>query len=216
VIEEVVMEWPAMVFLGAYHGINPGMGWLFAVALGLQQGSALGVWRALPPIVIGHALSIAVVLVAVAAMEIVVPRGALHVVVATTLVAMGLFRLWRHRHPRFGGMQVGFADLTIWSFLMASAHGAGLMVLPFVMPAPPVAAATHEHAHHIASASVNVATANAMATAVHTMAYFVVMSLVAWVVYRKLGLRLLRTAWFDMDRAWAAALVVTGIFVLMK
>ena len=84
------------------------------------------------------------------------------------------------------------------------------------MPAPPVAAATHEHAHHIASASVNVATANAMATAVHTMAYFVVMSLVAWVVYRKLGLRLLRTAWFDMDRTWALALVVTGIGVLLN
>src|SRR5689334_18982593 len=59
------MDWQAMVLLGAYHGINPGMGWLFAVALGLQQGSARGVWRALPPIVAGHALSIGVVLVTV-------------------------------------------------------------------------------------------------------------------------------------------------------
>jgi hypothetical protein len=213
------MNWQAMVFLGAYHGINPGMGWLFAVALGLQQGSARGVWRALPPIAAGHALSVGVVLVTVRVAQVVVPPDALNVFVAALLIAMGLYRLWRHRHPRFGGMQVGFRDLTAWSFLMASAHGAGLMVLPFVMrrPAPLSAAAPPlgEHAHHIASASTNVAAVDVMALAIHTMAYLVVMTLAAWVVYRKLGLRLLRTSWFDMDRMWAAALVVTGLFVLL-
>ena len=122
------MDWQAMVFLGAYHGINPGMGWLFAVALGLQQGSARGVWRALPPIVAGHALAVGVVLVTVGLAQIVVPPGPLNALVAALLISMGLYRLWRHRHPQFGGMQVGFRDLTAWSFLMASAHGAGLMV----------------------------------------------------------------------------------------
>jgi hypothetical protein len=214
------MDWQVMVFLGAYHGINPGMGWLFAVALGLQQGSARGVWRALPPIAAGHALSVGVVLVTVGVAQVVVPPDALNVFVAALLLAMGLYRLWRHRHPRFGGMQVGFRDLTAWSFLMASAHGAGLMVLPFVMqrPAPLSAAAAPplgEHAHHIASASTNAAAVDVMALAIHTLAYLVVMTLAAWVVYRKLGLRLLRTAWFDMDRVWAAALVVTGLFVLL-
>jgi hypothetical protein len=198
------MDWKAMVFLGAYHGINPGMGWLFAVALGLQQGSARGVWRALPPIVAGHALSVGVVLVTVGLAQIVVPSDALNVIVAVLLVSMGLYRLWRHGHPRFGGMQVGFRDLTTWSFLMASAHGAGLMVLPFVMPLrSPLAAASHEHAHHVASASTDVA----MAIALHTTSYLVVMTLAAWIVYRKVGLGLLRTAWFNMDTAWAAALV---------
>ena len=216
------MDWQAMVFLGAYHGINPGMGWLFAVALGLQQGSARGVWRALPPIVAGHALSVGVVLVTVGLAQVVVPPDMLNVLVAAMLISMGLYRLWRHGHPRFGGMQVGFRDLTIWSFLMASAHGAGLMVLPFVMqpPAPLSAAApsaaSHAHAHHIASASASVAAVDAMAVAVHTAAYLIVMTLCAWVVYRKLGLSLLRTAWFNLDWAWAAALVATGVVVLLK
>ena len=128
------MDWPAIVGLGAYHGINPGMGWLFAVALGMQQGSARGVWRALPPIALGHAASVAVVLTIAAAARLVVPLAVLNVVVAAALMSLGVYRLWRHRHPRVGGMQVGFRDLTLWSFLMASAHGAGFMVLPFVMP----------------------------------------------------------------------------------
>ena len=206
------MDWQAMVLLGTYHGINPGMGWLFAVALGLQQGSARGVWRALPPIAAGHALSVGSVLVIVGLAQIVVPPDALNVLVSGLLISMGLYRLCRHGHPRFGGMQVGFRDLTAWSFLMASAHGAGLMVLPFVMQPPALlSAASHEHAHHVATA--NATGVTAMAFAVHTISYLVVMTLAAWVVYRKLGLGLLRRAWFNVDRAWAAALVATGFVV---
>ena len=82
-------------------------------------------------------------------------------------MTLGLYRLWRHRHPRFGGMQVGFRDLTVWSFLMASAHGAGFMVLPFVMPTPAaLAAASHVHASHAAVAGANVATGDVGAMAV--------------------------------------------------
>src|SRR5688572_6231442 len=207
------MDWQAMVVLGAYHGINPGMGWLFAVALGMQHGGARGVWRALPPIALGHAGAVAVVLAIAAAARLVVPLAALNVLVAAVLMSMGVYRLWRHRHPRVGGMQVGFRDLTVWSFLMASAHGAGLMVLPFVMPtAATVAAANHVHAHHVGPAA-NVAAA---AVALHTGAYFTVMMLAAWIVYRKLGLGLLRKAWFNLDWLWAAALVLTGFVVLMK
>jgi hypothetical protein len=113
-------------------------------------------------------------------------------------------------------MQVGFRDLTAWSFLMASAHGAGLMMLPFVMQPPaPLSAASHAHAHHTASGA-NVAAVSAMAIGVHTLSYLIVMTLAAWVVYRRLGLGLLRTAWFNVDSAWAAALVVTGIVVLLN
>jgi hypothetical protein len=208
------MDWHAMVFLGAYHGINPGMGWLFAVALAMQQGSARGVWRALPPIALGHAAAVALVVALAAAARLVVPAAALNGAIAVVLISLGAYRLWRHRHPRVGGMQVGFRDLTLWSFLMASAHGAGLMVLPFVTPAAStVAAADHHHAHHVEAAAASVAAA---AVALHTAAYFSVMLLAAWIVYRKLGLGLLRKAWFNLDWLWAAALVLTGIVVLLK
>jgi hypothetical protein len=210
------MNWQTMVLLGAYHGINPGMGWLFAVALGLQQGSARGVWRALPPIALGHAVSVGVVLAIAAVLQLVVPLDMLKVVVASTLIATGLYRWWRHRHPRFGGMQVGFRDLAIWSCLMASAHGAGLMVLPFVLRTSSPVAAAHAHMHHAASATSSIAGVASMAVIVHTLAYLLVMTAAAWVVYRKLGLRLLRTAWINMDWVWAGALVVTGVIVLVE
>jgi hypothetical protein len=113
-------------------------------------------------------------------------------------------------------MQVGFRDLTLWSFLMASAHGAGFMVVPFVMSAPPgLSAAGHAHMHHVAAAP-GWATAGAMAVAVHTLSYLVAMALAAWVVYRKLGLSLLRRAWVNVDWMWAGALVLTGLVVLLK
>ena len=210
------MDWHAMVFLGAYHGINPGMGWLFAVALGMQRGSAHGVWGALPPIALGHAAAVSVVLLSVGLAQIVIPMDTLRVLVASMLTMLGLYRLWRHRHPRYGGMQVGFRDLTVWSFLMASAHGAGFMVVPFVMSAPPMlSAAGHEHMHHMAAAT-NGAAAGTMAVAVHTLSYLIVMTVAAWVVYRKLGLSLLRKAWLNVDWVWAGALVLTGLIVLLK
>jgi hypothetical protein len=216
-VGRLLMDWQAMACLGAYHGINPGMGWLFAVALGMQRGRARGVWSALPPIALGHAAAVGVVLVAIGLAQVVVPPDALRILVAVMLMILGLYRLWRHRHPRFGGMQVGFRDLTAWSFLMASAHGAGVMVLPFVMPtASTLSAAGHAHAGHMVSADPSVTATGAMALAIHTLAYFTVMALVAWVVYRKLGLSLLRKAWINVDWVWAAALVVTGIVVLLK
>ena len=209
------MDWHAMVLLGAYHGINPGMGWLFAVALGMQRGSARGVWGALPPIALGHAAAVAVVLVAVGLAQIVIPMDTLRVLVASMLTILGLYRLWRHRHPRYGGMQVGFLDLTVWSFLMASAHGAGFMVVPFVMSAPPMlSAAGHEHLHHMVAATSG-ATDGALAVAVHTLSYLIAMTVAAWVVYRKLGLSLLRKAWLNMDWVWAGALALTGFVVLL-
>jgi len=211
------MNWEAMVLLGAYHGINPGMGWLFAVALGLQQGSARGVWRALPPIALGHAVAVGLVLTIAALARVVVPLEALKILVALSLVTLGLYRLWRHRHPRFGGMQVGFRDLTAWSFLMASAHGAGFMVLPFVMRMPAaLAAAGHQHAHHVPGAATSAVAGDVLAVGLHTLSYLTVMSLAAWLVYRRLGLSLLRTAWFNVDWMWAAALVVTGAVVLAR
>ncbi len=210
------MHWEAMVLIGAYHGINPGMGWLFAVALGMQQGSARGVWRALPPIALGHAAAVALILLTALLAGLVVPLDGLKTAVALILIALGLRKLWRHRHPRFGGMQVGLRDLVVWSFLMATAHGAGLMVLPFVTPSSAALGAGHEHASHMAAAEMGVATAGVFALGVHTLAYFTAMGLAAWIVYRRLGLGVLRRAWINLDWMWAGALVVTGAVVLWK
>jgi len=210
------MHWEAMVLIGAYHGINPGMGWLFAVALGMQQGSARGVWRALPPIALGHAAAVALILLTALLAGLVVPLDELKAAVALILIALGLRKLWRHRHPRFGGMQVGLRDLVVWSFLMATAHGAGLMVLPFVTPSSAALGAGHEHASHMAAAGMGVATAGVFALGVHTLAYFTAMGLAAWIVYRRLGLGVLRRAWINLDWMWAGALVVTGAVVLWK
>jgi uncharacterized membrane protein len=206
-----------MLLLGAYHGINPGMGWLFAVALGMQQGSSRGVWSALPPIALGHALAVGAVLLAAGLAQFIVPLGALKIVVACILLAFGVYRLWRHRHPRYGGMRVGFRDLTTWSFLMASAHGAGFMVLPFVMRmssgVEAVGASMGSSAHHMTAAGS--AWNAAMLLVLHTLSYLVVTALAAWIVYRWLGLALLRTAWLNLDFVWAAALAVAGAVVLL-
>ena len=207
------MGWEAMGFLGVYHGINPGMGWLFAVALGLQHGSARGVWRALPPLVAGHAAAVGVVLLLAGLAQLIVPLDTLRFVVASMLIVLGLYRLRRHGHPRYGGMQVGHRDLTVWSFLMASAHGAGVMVLPFVMRSAAVSAASHDHAH---AAPAAIGLAGGVAVAVHTLAYFTALTLIAWIVYHRFGLGLLRSAWFNLDWVWAGALVVTGLIVLLN
>ena len=211
------MDWKAMIGLGAYHGINPGMGWLFAVALGMQAGRASAMWRALPPIALGHAFAVATVVALFAGAGVVLPFDVVKAVIAATLVSLGIYRLWRHRHPRFGGMQVGFRDLTIWSFLMASAHGAGLMVVPFVIGAEDsvsaLAASHAEHAHRVVA---NTAWADAMAVGLHTLSYVLVSTLIAWVVYRKLGVAFLRVAWFNLDWLWAGALVITGVLVVLS
>lgn len=208
------LSW-TMLLLGAAHGINPAMGWLFAVGLGLQEQSRLAVWRALGPMALGHALAIAAVVLLAAAIGLVVPPDPLKWVVAAVLLAFGVFHLVRHRHPRWGGMRVGPRDLSIWSFLMASAHGAGLMVLPFVLKAAP-ATGHAGHAAHVQAPGVSAAQAAALlATAVHTAGYLLVTGLVAVVVYEKLGLRMLRSYWINLNAVWAAALVATAAFTLL-
>jgi hypothetical protein len=198
--------WPALFLLGAYHGINPGMGWLFAVARGMQEHATKAVTRALVPITLGHALSIGLVVALAGLIQIVLPLGYVQIVVAFALISLGIFRIVRRRHFAWGGMQVGFRDLTFWSFLMASAHGAGLMVLPIVLhTAMP---AGHEHMHMAMQTGI-------AGTLVHTLGYLSVTALIALLVYRKFGLSLLRQGWFNLDLVWAVALIVTGCVALV-
>ena len=204
-----------MLLLGAYHGLNPGMGWLFAVALGMQEQKGSAVARALVPIALGHALAIGSVVLAAAFLGMTLPLAAIRYSVAAILVGLGIFCLVRHWHPRWVRMQVGFRDLTVWSFLMASAHGAGLMVVPVLLGSSTVEAqggmAGHNHMFPPSASPL----AGMLATGVHTVAYLAVTGLIAWVVYRKFGLALLRKAWFNFDLLWAAALVATGLVTLL-
>ena len=135
--------WLSLAGLGAVHGLNPGMGWLFAVALGMQEGRTRAVWRALPPLALGHALAIAAAVLGAAAVGQLLPPRVLVWIVGGMLLGLGALRLARHRHPRYGGMQVGFRDLTFWSFLLASAYGADLMLLPVLLGSRTVAAADY-------------------------------------------------------------------------
>jgi hypothetical protein len=202
-----------MLFLGAYHGINPGMGWLFAVALGMQEQKGSAVARSLLPIALGHALAIGSVVLAAAFLGTVLPLAALRYPIAAVLIGLGVYCLVRHQHPRWVRMQVGFRDLTVWSFLMASAHGAGLMVVPVLLAGSTVEAAEKTAGQNHPSAASPLA--GLLATGLHTVGYLAVTGLVAWVVYRKLGLALLRKAWLNLDLVWAAALVVTGLVTVV-
>src|SRR5262245_27640737 len=202
-MSEELAVWSTLFLLGAYHGINPGMGWLFAVARGMQEHRARAVAMSLPPIALGHALSIGVVVLIAGLAQVAVPLTYLRIGVAVALVGLGVYKLIRSRHFRWGGMQVGFRELTIWSFLMASAHGAGLMVLPVVLSGP--------HAHHAVQGSAG----GVWATLVHTLGYFCVPAAVALLVYKILGSAMLRRSWVNLDLIWAIALIVTGVVALL-
>jgi hypothetical protein len=212
-----VWPWVVLLGLGAFHGINPGMGWLFAVALGLQEQRRSAVWNALPPIAVGHALSVGLVVALVALIHASIPYRVLRWIAAAVLIGFGVYRLVRARHPRWVGMRVGFRDLTLWSFLMASAHGAGLMLVPVFLGTMHQENLHDAHAAHGAHSAhgadldlLNHPWLATVAVVVHTLGHLLVAGLVAMVVYEKLGVRILRRAWFNFDLAWAVALVVSG------
>jgi hypothetical protein len=213
-----VWPWAALALLGAMHGLNPGMGWLFAVALGLQERDRRAVWRALLPMATGHALAISAAAAIAAVVGLAVPMGILRWCVAATLMVFGVSRLARHRHPRWAAMRVNRRDLTLWSFLMATAHGAGLMALPLMLRA--TADAGYVGHHHrlpvgpaLASASVlpQGVDVGLLATLLHTAGYLAVTGLLAVAVYERFGLRVLRTAWVNLDLIWAVALIGTAV-----
>jgi hypothetical protein len=202
---EMTGSWAALLGLGAFHGINPGMGWLFAVALGLQERRRGAVLSALLPLGIGHALAVAAAIALALVAGAVMPLQWVRWVVAAILVVFGVSRLFRHRHPSWASMRVSKSGLTLWSFLMASAHGAGLMVVPLFlrMSMPP---------GHAAHAAMMGSPLNAvLATSLHAIGYLVVTAAVAFLVFEKLGVGMLRKAWFNLDLVWAVALICTGL-----
>ena len=206
-------SWAMLISLGAFHGINPAMGWLFAVALGMQERRRGAVLRALVPLGAGHALAVAASVGVAFALGGVVPMRELRWAIAGVLVALGVMRFFRHRHPRWVGMRVSMGGLTLWSFLMASAHGAGMMVVPVFVSMS--MADGGGHAHHMAAAAETHATVALLATGLHAVSYLAVTALIALLVFEKLGVGILRRAWFNLDLLWAAALLATGAVTLM-
>jgi hypothetical protein len=217
VAETGAWPWVMLTALGALHGLNPAMGWLFAVGLGLQEREESLVRRALLPIAAGHAASITLVVVLFGVLSVVAPPAALARISAGALIGFGVWRVARlRRHPRWVGMRVGFRDLTIWSFLMSTAHGAGLMLAPAFLG---LAAADLElgHDHHLqAAGALTASTATAfVAVAVHTAAMLAAAGAIATVVYRVVGLSVLRSAWVNLDLLWAVSLISAGVLLIV-
>ncbi len=201
----------ALAGLGAFHGLNPAMGWLFAVARGLQEGSRRHTFAALPPIAAGHLASVAIVAAVVSATRSAVTGSILAIAGGVVLVAFGLWRLLSERHFRWAGMRLSPAQLAGWSFLMSSAHGAGLMLLPVLMTAPVATPMGHAMPGAVAAGG---ALTGLLAAGVHTAAMLAVMGLCAFVAYQFVGLSILRRAWFNIDRLWAAVLVLAGALTI--
>ncbi len=210
--------WTLLALLGAYHGLNPGMGWLFALALGLQEKRRSAVLCSLLPIAAGHAAAIAVVIFAFRAIQDFLPLKSLRWGVAAILFALGLYRLFRASHPRGAGMRVGGRELATWSFLMASAHGAGLMLIP-VLLAQPMLVMHHSMADTMPMplARLSIA-AIVLATLIHTLSMLIVAGILAilfFETYEQMGLKLLQHTWINFDLLWAVALLVAASAALL-
>jgi hypothetical protein len=208
------MSWAhlvALAGLGAFHGFNPAMGWLFAVARGMQERSRGAPLRSLPPIAAGHLASVAIVAVVVSATSSVVAANIVGVVGGLVLVGYGLWRLLSERHFRWAGMRLSPAQLAGWSFLVSSAHGAGLMLLPVLATGTPAGTG---HVGHVAAPAAGGALTGLAAAGVHTIAMVAVMALCATLVYEFVGVSILRTAWFNMDKLWAGVMVGAGALTI--
>jgi hypothetical protein len=208
----------ALLALGAFHGLNPAMGWLFAVARGMQERSRGVLLRSLPPIAAGHLASVAIVAAVVSATESVLAANIVGIAGGLVLVGFGLWRLLSERHFRWAGMRLSQGQLVGWSFLMSSAHGAGLMLLP-VLAAGSAGAITHDHMPGMLSGAGARGTPAAAlgglaAAGVHTIAMFTVMATCAVLAYEFVGVNILRRAWFNMDKVWAGVMVAAGALTI--
>jgi hypothetical protein len=202
---KVAWEWFAIAGLGVFHGINPAMGWLFAVALGLHRHSRRAVLLALPPMALGHALSIGIVAAVVLATGFVVDSRLIRIACGGLLIAWAIYHVrYGHRHRVRVGMTTGFAGLVLWSFLMATAHGAGLMLIPALIPLCGSMAGRAPEALLVSLAAVGV----------HTLATLLVTGGIALLVYDWLGVGVLRRGWINFDRLWIFGLAGTGLLLI--
>jgi hypothetical protein len=202
--------WLILVALGAFHGLNPAMGWLFAVALGLYRKSRRVVLISLLPIALGHAAAIAVVVYAVTGLGMAVDTRTFRLASGALLIAWGLYHIaYGHRHRLRIGLRTGLIGLFVWSFVVATAHGAGMMLIPVLMPLD----GAGEPSHHMpAAASLLVAS---FAVLVHSLAMLITTGAVALIIYEWLGIDFLTRGWINLDLIWTAALFGMGLWLLL-
>lgn len=232
----------ALVVLGAFHGLHPGMGWLLAVSRGLQEGGRAQVLWSLPAIALGHAGSVAVAAVAITVTGSVTASVLFPVLGGGVIVLVGLVMLLFRHHFHWREVRMPLWQLGAWSFLMASAHGAGLMLMPVLagnLSHSHVEGGGHHHHGAAGAAPVDPGTVNAesgtagaaeavegawslwdatllglAATGVHTLAMFAATGVAALIAYDFLGVHALRWKGVTMDRIWALTLILGGAFVL--
>jgi hypothetical protein len=200
--------WLALAGLGLFHGINPAMGWLFAVALGLHRGNQRIVLMSLLPIAAGHAAAVALVLTAMLALGVALEYAALTKLASVVLIGWALWHaLYGHRQRVRIGMRTGLAGLALWSFLMASAHGAGLMLIPVLAPICTSAAP------QAVSAGMTIPAALA-ALAIHSGAMLATIGVISLLVYHYVGVDFLHRGWVNVDLIWVAMLGLCGVGLL--
>lgn len=195
--------WLAVLGSGVFHGINPAMGWLFATALGLQRGSRMALAAALPPLALGHAASIFAVTSSALVLGLALHAQSLRLVAGIVLLGWAAYHLfYGHRHRLRIGMTAGFVGLAIWSAATATVHGAGLMLVPALMPI----------CGSVAKAGLSGALGPAaIVTLVHTAVASATSAAIAFVAYEYVGLGMLRRGWINFDWIWSGALAVTGV-----
>jgi len=205
--------WLAVVASGLYHGVNPGMGWPLAVSAGLMARSARALVGALWPLMVGHLLAMCVVILPFALLVALV-EWQHHIQSGASLlvIGFGLFRLVNRRHPR-GLARIRPTQLGLWSFAVAIAHGAGLMLVPIYLGL--CRAADLDKGHEAAGALIHANLGMAvLVSVVHAVAMITAGGCLAWLVYRYLGLKFVSRSWFNLDATWAFSLVLVGALSL--
>nr|WP_218628177.1 hypothetical protein [Variovorax sp. dw_954] len=204
--------WAGVVAIGIYHGLNPAMGWPLAVARGLDQKRGAAVFGSWMPLGAGHLLAMAMVLVPFAVLAWLLQWSReIRIAVGALVLLFGIAQLvLPQRHRRLARIKP--TQLALWSFLMATAHGAALMLLPILMglcDAPAATASLVDHAGMADLMRTSLGTA-VIVSLVHTVAMIGSGLSAAWIVYRYLGLRALRTAWLNLEKVWALGLIASG------
>jgi hypothetical protein len=210
---DTLWAWVLIAALGAYHGLNPAMGWLFAVGLGMQERDRRAVLRALGPIALGHEASVVLAAALVLGLGLLTDTTVLHMGAGIALVLFGIFRFVKPRaHFRWVKARVTRGELAWWSFLMSTAHGAGLMVAPVLLGASAAGEAEAQD-HTIAAVEQHGLSilGSGVAVVLHVAAMVLVMGVVAVLVYDRWGLSFLRRRWVNLDGVWAGAFVLAGV-----
>jgi hypothetical protein len=205
--------WLAVVASGLYHGANPAMGWPLAVSAGLMERSSHALVAALWPLTIGHLLAMFVVILPFALLVALVEwQQQIRIGASLLVIAFGIFRFINRRHPRVLA-RIRPTQLGLWSFVVAMAHGAGLMLVPIYLGL--CRAADLDKGHEAAGALINADLRVAvLVSVVHSVAMIAAGGVLAWLVYRHLGLKFVSRSWFNLDATWAFSLVLVGILSL--